>query len=352
MAGAQPLEHNADPEPGISAEIAIAFANALSMIEAGVPYEQLLSPEQLAPLALRSTHSFVPASRFCKLCEHILDEIQGEGIGLRLGEQLSGHGFSLIQMLMVHAETLQHAFELLMRYSKLFADQPGIHLTVHDDTITISRCGIPGASPRLQRVIDELSLTGIYRVVRAFSFDARPSYVGFAHQKPAYAEAYRRVFGGIERFNQSATGITFCRDVLKARCSNRDDGLHRALQSLAERRIMERTYLTPHALRVRDFLIRQEAPHRVPMAAVARAVHTSVRSLHRRLSSEGTSFVEVANAAAAAVAKRLIVDEHRPIKEAAYLMGFKDCSSFHRAFKRWTNMTPTAFRDAELRKCQ
>jgi AraC-like DNA-binding protein len=70
----------------------------------------------------------------------------------------------------------------------------------------------------------------------------------------------------------------------------------------------------------------------------------SVRSLHRRLADEGQSYVAIANEASGVLAKRLIAEENRTIQETAFLMGFNDVSSFHRAFKRWTGTTPTKFR--------
>ncbi len=36
----------------------------------------------------------------------------------------------------------------------------------------------------------------------------------------------------------------------------------------------------------------------------------------------------------------------RPVTEITFLLGFTDTSNFTRAFKRWTGMSPTEFRNA------
>ena len=124
--------------------------------------------------------------------------------------------------------------------------------------------------------------------------------------------------------------------------------MHEALHSLAERRLLRVTGNTPYGARVREFLLRQGNPHRTDMRAVAQALGLSVRSLRRRLASEGEAYDVIATDAQAAVAKQLLGQKQRTIQETAYELGFSDTSTFHRAFKRWTGMTPSAYRASLL----
>jgi len=48
--------------------------------------------------------------------------------------------------------------------------------------------------------------------------------------------------------------------------------------------------------------------------------------------------------ARAEVARRILGEASTTIKEAGFRMGFSDVSAFHRAFKRWTGLTPAEFR--------
>ena len=43
-------------------------------------------------------------------------------------------------------------------------------------------------------------------------------------------------------------------------------------------------------------------------------------------------------------AERSIADSALSIAEVAYLVGYSEPAAFHRAFKRWTGVTPQAFR--------
>lgn len=94
--------------------------------------------------------------------------------------------------------------------------------------------------------------------------------------------------------------------------------------------------------------MREGFPHRTDMQSVARALDISVRSLRRRLEAEGKSYNDILNEALATVAKHLLNDPRRTIQEVAYDMGFSDPSTFHRAFKRWTGVTPSAYRESQL----
>ncbi|MFM2416817.1 MAG: hypothetical protein RL385_1540, partial [Pseudomonadota bacterium] len=78
------------------------------------------------------------------------------------------------------------------------------------------------------------------------------------------------------------------------------------------------------------------------------ALGLSARSLRRRLSEEGLTYSAVTEEALSIVAKRLLRVGRLSIQEAAFEMGFSDTTTFHRAFRRWTGTTPSAYRKAQI----
>ena len=124
---------------------------------------------------------------------------------------------------------------------------------------------------------------------------------------------------------------------------NKDSEVRSALQTIAARRVMRLTRRTPYAVRAREALVKLGPYVGSDMSQVAGALGMSVRSLRRRLDSEGITFNAIANEAASIIAKDLLEGKQKSIQEAAFEMGFSDSASFHRAFKRWTGITPRTY---------
>jgi AraC-like DNA-binding protein len=81
--------------------------------------------------------------------------------------------------------------------------------------------------------------------------------------------------------------------------------------------------------------------------SAAAATHLSVRTLHRRLRAEHTSYLELLDQARSQRAMSLMELPGVSIEEIALACGFLDASGFFRAFKRWTGMAPRAYRQSK-----
>ena len=80
---------------------------------------------------------------------------------------------------------------------------------------------------------------------------------------------------------------------------------------------------------------------------VAQKLGMSQRTLARHLASEGLTFVGMLKELRVDLAKRDLADRDLSISQIAWLLGYKDVSSFTHAFKRWTGDTPRTTRHAQ-----
>jgi len=77
---------------------------------------------------------------------------------------------------------------------------------------------------------------------------------------------------------------------------------------------------------------------------VARRLALTPRTLHRRLEQEQTSYRQLRDLILQRHAKVLLRQPSISLGEASYLLGYSEPSTFGRAFKRWTGITPSQWR--------
>jgi AraC-like DNA-binding protein len=79
--------------------------------------------------------------------------------------------------------------------------------------------------------------------------------------------------------------------------------------------------------------------------AVADALRMSARTLNRKLEQVGSSFHEIVDYTRFTASRTLIKGTDMPLGEVAKALAYADSSSFCRAFKRWSGVSPSAWRN-------
>jgi AraC-like DNA-binding protein len=330
-------------EPTVSMHVVRALFAAVEKM--GVAQGELSRAAGFEAAQLEASEQRVARSEVYRICELAIALTGDPALGLHWAERLTGNTFIPVSHLIAHAAHLRQGLESLSQFGRLLADEPAYELREHAETVTVRCLDARGESPRMQRFLAEMIVGSFFRILRSFSRGAGAVRVSFAYPAPTYRDEYARVFEDAEHFDQPFTEVTFDCALLNAASPHKDEGVHEAMRTLAERRLSRLAQQESFVLRVQELLVERGWPKRVDMEAAARALGTSVRTLRRRLSAEGKSYQEVESDALAIVAKQLLRDKQRSIQETANELGFSDTTTFHRAFKRWTGTTPSAYRE-------
>ena len=104
------------------------------------------------------------------------------------------------------------------------------------------------------------------------------------------------------------------------------------------------------AERVRTALLEVLPGNRPSVRSVGARLGHSARTVQRRLLNEGKTFQSVLDATRRELADWYLTTTLLPHTEIAYLLGFEEPNSFHRAYRLWTGMTPEQRRGARLTK--
>ena len=267
-----------------------------------------------------------------------------DALGLHVAEHMPEGAVDLLGHLAAHAPTMRDALKMASQFVGLAMD--GLMLTLRDDDDAfVVRYAIPRSTSLADRLLAELMMGGIVRLARSFTGpSAVPRLARFEHERPKHHVEYTRIFGGHQRFGQSETSIAFDRAIADRPQMHQHPELYELLRTEAQRRLDQMATGVGPATRLHQYLLSVPPSHIPEISAAARDLGTSERSLRRRLAEDGTSYRDVVRSALEATAGRMLRDPAHTIKETAVALGFADPAAFHRAFKRWTGMTPGEYR--------
>jgi AraC-like DNA-binding protein len=266
-------------------------------------------------------------------------------IGLHAAQHLSHGHNGLIDYLFGYASTVGEGIGLMMRYLPLVNNWIVPAIEVDDDDATLSLDVVWREIPRTtaEYVFAMLVVRGraVWRV------DWAPALIRFEFPAPRPPERlgeHARVLGcGIE-FGADATQMIVAREVWDTEVKTADPGLVALLQAQADEMLQRLPAASGFVDDVRQVVrVRLAEPgHRIEQ--VAAQLGMSPRTLQRRLAEGGTSYAAVVDQVRLEAAKQALADSTNSLAEIAFLIGFEEQSSFSRAFKRWTGLSPSEHR--------
>lgn len=163
----------------------------------------------------------------------------------------------------------------------------------------------------------------------------------------AYAdEAVEDFFTGDLQFGGKVNSISFPRRLLTMPIVRTADDLEKLLEEFPFDFLSGDVAAVPLPDRIQAIyagaLVRdREMPS---LATLAELTGQGVSTLRRRLAEAGVSITALKLAARGEMAMGLLKERRLPIEEIAARTGFRDTDSFRIAFRRWSGMTPSAYR--------
>lgn len=178
--------------------------------------------------------------------------------------------------------------------------------------------------------------------------EAKLKGVDFRHNRPDYAKEYEQYFGVMPRFGQKHNALIFDLEYLDRPLEGTFPALHKQAEYLVTQRLGQQA-AKPGSLMSEIERVYDKRPdllaHGLP--AVAEALNLHARTLQRRLKDEGLSFMEVQDRVRFRMAADWLTPEGPDIETISERLGFSDRRSFTHAFKRWSGVSPSAFRAGE-----
>ncbi|HEX7638146.1 MAG TPA: AraC family transcriptional regulator [Burkholderiaceae bacterium] len=272
-------------------------------------------------------------------------------IGLALTPRQPLIGLGSLSSLVLSSPDLRSGLQRFARYTSLVSptasigmDAPATSLGLHvdQDACRITLRIAAGRLPVPQQRYDFMAMTFLKGIFWLTGEQVAPLRVHHPYPAPADATPWERAFGCPVSFGAAAFVIELPLAALDAPFPTSDPTVGEMCERMVAQRAAEQGgCITARVRQALMQLISKGDPRRELVAAM---LCMSERTLQRRLTEEGTSFIELVDDTRRELAQRYFVNGAYTPTEMSFALGFSDPSNFYRACKRWFGRTPNTLR--------
>ncbi len=315
----------------------------------GVRAEELYRAVNLDPSLLDDPDNRIPFSQFVALYENAARLTGDDAFGLHVGEISTPELFDVLGYVVINSPTLGEALNRLVRYHSIWSDGALFRLDVSGSRACLTyEYAESQGSPRRHDCEMTFSIAVSF-ARRVTGVDWAPVEVSFQHPKPQSTDEHRRIFRAPVLFSRPSNDLILDSALLGLPITMADPGLCDILDRQARELLARLPHEDSLANQVRGLLTETLKAGDSRLETLSQRFGVSPRTLQRRLRDEGTSHQELLDEVRKELSKRYLMEPELAICEVAYLLGFSEPSAFHRAFRRWTGITPKAFRISQVR---
>lgn len=302
----------------------------------------LLEPCGLSEDALAEPHARVSAQTLAAVLRRARALTGEPGLGFYLGLQKRITSYGQLGIATLSASTVREALDLVVSLSHSIST--GLTLSLRDEgelaALTVTEHVDMGD---VQDIVALNFYVGIVQNTRDLVGRPFEGSIDLMFPEPEYFPRFAHLLPEV-RFEQPISQILFRAEYLDTPLPRPDPAALSLAKRECERTMSELGFEQSLAGRVRQRVIGPDGARTIEQ--VAASLHTSSRTLKRRLAEQGYSFTGLREQEAKDRALHLLRSSRLPMSDIAMQLGYSTLPNFARAFRRWTGTSPASYRES------
>lgn len=312
----------------------------------GYDPDPLLDSAGISRDLLAGPKARVSAAAFARFTGALSTRMQDENCGMMAQKTRLGT-FAMMCRACASCATLGLFLERCTEFNALVNDCVVLKLSCDGDVAQYSITPIPGKVDPEQLIIQVLLAITQRLASWAIAQTIVLESVSIARDRPSYANDYNLLFMAPVRFGQKRNSLQFKAAYLDMPLTQDAQSLERFL-TVPSMQLMS----NPETDNSQVAKIRKRIKHEVgggfpEFESVAESLHTTTATLRRRLRREGSSYQQIKDDIRRDTAIYHLGRGAMSMEQVAESVGFSEPTSFFRAFKRWTGVTPRSYLKSE-----
>ncbi|USA48216.1 AraC family transcriptional regulator [Acinetobacter sp. C26M] len=313
----------------------------------GITPHNVLTGTGLNLSRLNDVNGVVTPDEEISVINHLIELLSPHtaGLGLLAGfkHQLTTYG--ILGYALMSSATGLDAMKLVQHYLPLTYTFVKINFHQENPQCIISFTEPAGLTSALQRFVVERAMAATARVIRDIyedSFQLDAFHLQYSAPQHLFLQLPEQYLGTAIIFNQKNNVLKFNAAQLNTQMPHANPNTAAMCERLCKELIRQRHTTLTTTMIVRDFLMNAPTGTLLKLNHIADRLHSSERTLKRRLQEENTTFRQIQNEALHQRANDLL-SGNLTLTQVAEHLGFSDLSTFSQAYKRWTGIAPSQF---------
>ena len=300
---------------------------------------------------LRNPTHLLSTESYFRLLRNVIDRAGDETLGLNAGLLASFKDLGILGLAMLSAETFKETVKLGALYGAVTGSM-GKTSYVERGTELAFQIEMPPLPPALLRYLIDEQFASVYTYQKTILGDDYSvseksriiaSKVCFTYPEPAEVGQYRSLFRCELEFGAQHNQMWMRPDVLDLPLPLTNKSAFILCEDQCKKLLSDRKEQNPLVSKIQSLLFQN--PRSFPsLDEMAQSLSITPRNLRRQLSDNGYSYSQLISNVKCQWAKELLCSQTLSIDKIAELLGYTETTNFRRAFKSWTNLSPSQFR--------
>jgi AraC-like DNA-binding protein len=324
--------------------IRIPGSTPLRLESLGVSPATLLRQARLPQNLLQQERLTVTTAQWFALWNALRVLNDDPELGLRFGVSMRVEQYDPLTIASLCARTFYEALRNVARYKRQFCSEE-LCVVERDGAWHIEAVWNAAREPAPDVLIDSMFASFVALGQRGSGLDLYPERVMF-RRAPIHRAMYENHFHCPVEFDAERNTLVFSHQAIETPFRTFNPEMLALLIPHLESLLQDATQSAqqPISDQVKDLLRKRLPNHNMTMQDVARELNISTRTLQRQLATDGTTFQQVLDSTRRELAEHYLRGSSLDLNEIAYLLGYEEASSFHRAFHHWKGTSPGQWR--------
>jgi AraC-like DNA-binding protein len=309
----------------------------------GLDAQAILAEQGITLDEIRDPNARIPARAWDAVARRVVTLIADPAFGLRAGYCWHPSNLGALGYAWLSSATLRSGLGRVVRYWRLIGEKTAARL---EDTQaglkTVFESG--RTDPLISAVTADFSMSLLVSMCRLnYGAALRPLAVTLKRTRPEGWQVYRGHYGCPVQFAAGEDSFTLARSDADKPLPSSNRQIAATLDGILAQQLAQLDKSNVVA-RCRASLLEHLSSGEVSEDEMARTLQMSRRTLQRKLAEAETTYQRLVDETRRELALRYIENPGQSITDITFMLGFSQHSAFTRAFRRWTGIAPSEYR--------